>query len=194
MIPMGASGSVPTTGLGAGVVVTTGSAGVPKPARRGWWIIVSFHVRGSTGQYVVWHTSASASSTTRTGIRLLIMMGWWIAHLLYAHRFHKEMWFGTEKGVSRFDGSNWLSFTNGMGWWMNWCAPSSKPAMVIWVGTYPYARGAGGISNRQLRSPQKSQRSYPDLLPHLRNSNDTDGMSEYSRAMKTSRRRGYSVG
>jgi hypothetical protein len=57
------------------------------------------------------------------------------------------MWFGTEGGVSRYDGTNWKSFTREDG-----LVDDLVRAILedregnLWFGTYPYVPGRGGIS------------------------------------------------
>ena len=64
----------------------------------------------------------------------------------------KKMWFGTEGGVSRFDGKNWKSFTRDDGLVENLVrAIVQDHEGTLWFGTYPYARRKGGISRARRR-------------------------------------------
>ena len=76
----------------------------------------------------------------------------------------KKMWFGTEGGISRFDGEGWISYTKKDGLVENLVRSILEAADgSLWFGTYPYERGRGGISI--ARYP--GLKSLPDRVIHL---------------------------
>jgi ligand-binding sensor domain-containing protein len=78
----------------------------------------------------------------------------------------QKMWFGTEKGISRFDGEHWLSFTTKDGLVDNLVrAVMETNEGELWFGTYPYQRGKGGISKIKTDHQKQLIDRVLDMLP-----------------------------
>jgi len=78
----------------------------------------------------------------------------------------KKMWFGTEGGLSRFDGVNWLSYTKKNGLIENLVRTIMETENGdLWFGTYPYQRGKGGISIARMDKQKRLINRVLDLLP-----------------------------
>jgi len=78
----------------------------------------------------------------------------------------KKFWFGTEGGISRFDGESWISFTKEEG-----LVENLVRTMVemrdgsLWFGTYPYQRNRGGISIARYEGVKGLPDRVLDMLP-----------------------------
>jgi len=79
---------------------------------------------------------------------------------------HKKMWFGTEWGISRFDGKSWISYSKKDGLVENLVRTIIEARDgSLWFGTYPYAKGSGGISVARYQSVTSLPDRVLDLLP-----------------------------
>lgn len=82
----------------------------------------------------------------------------------------KKMWFGTEGGVSRFDGTNWISYTRKDGLVENLVrAIIEARDGSLWFGTYPYEREKGGISIARYQDAKSLPDRVLRLLPDAPN-------------------------
>jgi hypothetical protein len=79
----------------------------------------------------------------------------------------KKMWFGTEGGVSRYDGKSWRSFSRADGLVENLVrAILEDREGSLWLGTYPYEPNKGGISIvRYAGKPETLQEKLQKYLP-----------------------------
>lgn len=107
-----------------------------------------------TGKASAWHTLTRSDGLVDNRVYCMMIDS------------RKKMWFGTEGGVSRFDGKSWISFTRKDG-----LVEDLVRAIIetqdgsLWFGTYPYARGAGGISIARYQGTRSLPERVLRLLP-----------------------------
>jgi ligand-binding sensor domain-containing protein len=77
------------------------------------------------------------------------------------------MWFGTEGGVSQFDGKVWKSFTKKDGLVDNLVRTIVEDREGnMWFDTHPYAQGKGGISiAKRVRTTESITEQVVRYLP-----------------------------